>query len=165
MKSPIENKNILLNKKTPLTSKEKDMFAYFGVDAKIKPPYRILNPHRIFIGDKTSIQEYSHINAFEHLTFLRKYQDSKYINDSKRGIIFTTPSNPEVPIMQQPNKVGEPILIMYGSWIGTGAVILPGTQIGKFSVVGANSVCQGIFPNYSVVAPEHAKLLYTRFNE
>lgn len=208
MISPIENKNVLLNKKTPLTSKEKNLFAYFGVDSKIKPPLRILNPHRIFIGDKTSIQEYSHINAFEDLSFLRKYIDSKYINDFKDedylydsrieigaenqiGRFFFVSctnhiklednvllseriflgdnnhsfSHPEVPIMQQPNQTGKPILIMYGSWIGTGTVILPGTQIGKLSVVGANSVCQGVFPNHSVIAPEHAKLLLTRFQE
>ena len=50
MKSPIEEKNLLLNKQTALTKREKDLFGYFGVDAKIKPPFRILNPHRIRVG-------------------------------------------------------------------------------------------------------------------
>jgi len=88
LRSPIENKNVLLDKKTTLTSKEKNMFGYFGVGAKIKPPLRILNPHRIHIGDKTSIQEYSHINAFEDLSFLREYIDSKYANDFKNEDYF-----------------------------------------------------------------------------
>src|SRR5260221_5227786 len=81
LRSPIENNNVLLDKKTNLTSKEKQLFRYFGVGAKIKPPLRILNPHRIYIGDKTSIQEYSHINAFEDLSFLREYIDPKYSKD------------------------------------------------------------------------------------
>ena len=72
-------------------------------------------------------------------------------------------SHPQIPVMQQPNKAGKPIVIMYGSWIGVGAVILPGTRIGKLSVVGANSVCQGSFPGYSVIGPEHARLLFRRF--
>src|SRR3954469_14908033 len=81
LNSPIEKKNFLLDKKTPLTAKEKGEFAYFGIGAKIKPPFRILNPHRIYIGDKTSIQEHSHINAFEDLSFLREYINKKHAND------------------------------------------------------------------------------------
>ena len=206
MRSPIERKNVLLNKQTPLTKKEKDLFGYFGVDAKIKPPFRILNPHRIYVGDITSIQEHAHINAFEDLSFLREYVASPYqadfsvedyLYDSKIDIgaenqigrfffvsctklitlddnvliserVFIGDNNHsfshrEVPIMQQPNKRGTPIHIKYGSWVGTGVVILPGTEIGRLSVVGANSVCKGKFPDYSVIGPEPAKLLFTRF--
>ena len=206
MKSPIEDKNILISKTTQLTSEEKNMFLYFGVDAKIKPPIRILNPQRIKIGDRTSIQEFCHINAFENLGFLKNYVESKYQQDfndedylydslidigyenqigrfffasctnrisfesnvliSERVFIGDNNhsfSHPDVPIMQQPNKKGIPIRIRKGSWIGVGAVILPGTQIGSFSVVGANSVCQGEFPDYSIIGTEKAKLLYRRF--
>jgi len=65
--------------------------------------------------------------------------------------------------MQQPSKRGQPIHIKYGSWIGTGAAILAGTEIGRLSVVGANSVCKGKFPDYSVIGPEPSRLLFTRF--
>jgi len=206
LRSPIEKNNKLLEKKTPLTSKDKDLFAYFGIGAKIKPPLRILNPHRISIGDKTSIQEYCHINAFQDLSFLRTYIDPKYKHDFNDNDYFYNSrieigeenqigrfffvsctnlinlgdnvvlseriflgdnnhsfSHRKIPIMQQPNKVGKPIYIKYGSWIGAGAAILPGTKIGELSVVGANSVCQGVFPKYSVIAPQQAKLLFRRF--
>jgi acetyltransferase-like isoleucine patch superfamily enzyme len=207
MKSPIERKNFLLNKSTALTSREKRMFGHFGVNAKIKPPYRILNPHRIFIGDQTSIQEHAHINAFEDLSFLRQYIAPQFQNDfpaedylydsrieigrenqigrfffvsctssirlddnvliSERVFIGDNNhsfSHPDVPIMQQPNKVGSPVRIHYGSWVGTGAVLLAGTEIGRLSVVGANSICKDKFPDFSVVGPEPSKLLFTRFN-
>jgi acetyltransferase-like isoleucine patch superfamily enzyme len=206
MKSPIETKNLLLNSNRPLTRKDKALFGYFGTDAKIKPPYRILNPHRIFIGDRTSIQEHCHVNAFEDLSFLRNYIDlrfqeefaaEEYLYDSRIEIgsqnqigrfffvsctkhvklddnvliserVFIGDNNhsfrhAEVPIMQQPNKVGNPIHIRYGSWVGAGAAILSGTQIGKLSVVGANSVCKDVFPDYAVIGPEPSKLLFTRF--
>lgn len=205
-KSPIERKNLLLNKATPLTKKDKALFGYFGVDAKIKPPFRILNPHRIHIGDRTSIQEHCHVNAFEDLSFLKayvapEYQDDfpleDYLYDSRIEIgrenqigrfffvsctnrltlddnvliserVFIGDNNhsfshPAVPVMQQPNKVGTPIRVEYGSWVGVGAVLLAGTEIGKLSVVGANSVCKGKFPAYSVIGPEPARLLFTRF--
>ena len=205
MRSPIEKKNQLLNKDTPLTSRDKALFGYFGVDAKIKPPFRILNPERLFIGDQTSIQEHCHINAFEDLSFLRDYIDPRYQRDfakseyrydsrieigaqnqigrfffvsCTKGIllednvllserVFLGDNNhsfthPAVPIMQQPNKAGRAIRICYGSWVGVGAVILAGTHLGRLSVVGANSVCKGRFPDHAVIGPEPAKLLFVR---
>jgi len=46
-----------------------------------------------------------------------------------------------------------------GSLIGYGAVILPNTRIGPYSVVGANAVVKGDFPERSVIAGVPAKLL------
>ena len=81
MKSPIENKNVLIDTKDNLSLEQQRLFKYFGVGAKIKPPIRILNPHRIAIGDRTSIQEGCHINAFEDLAFLRSYIENDYRDD------------------------------------------------------------------------------------
>lgn len=83
MRSPIENKNVLLEGSLPLTAKQKKLFKYFGAGSKIKPPYRILNPHRISVGDRTSIQEYCHINAFQDLAFLMDYIEPRYRRDFK----------------------------------------------------------------------------------
>jgi acetyltransferase-like isoleucine patch superfamily enzyme len=205
--SPIETTNVLLEKTTPLTNEDKDLFAYFGVNAKILPPLRILNPQNITIGDVTAIREGCHINAFRDLSFLLDYvaeehrndfnpADYKYdsrieigrenqigrfcfisctssvtlednvllsehvfIGDNNHGF-----SHPHVPIMQQPNKRGSPIVIGKGTWVGVGAAILSGTRIGRNCVVGANSVCRGdTYPSHSVIGPETAKVLYRRF--
>lgn len=205
-RSPIAEKNVLLEKRTPLTSADKKLFAYFGQDAKILPPYRVLNPQRISIGDRTAIREGSHINAFIDLSFLLDYvapqfqQDfsaSDYRYDPQIRIdrevqigrfffvscvnaisiernvvlserVFVGDNNhsfthPEVPIVQQPNKTGDPIVVGTGSWVGVGAALLAGTRLGRNCVVGANSVCRGTdFPSHSVIGPEPAKLLYRR---
>jgi len=72
-------------------------------------------------------------------------------------------SHPDVPIVQQPNKPGEPVVIGQGSWIAVGAAILAGTRLGRNCVVGANSVCRGEeFPSHAVIGPEPARLLYRR---
>jgi acetyltransferase-like isoleucine patch superfamily enzyme len=84
-KTPIESKNILLEGQTPLTSEDKKLFAYFGVSAKILPPYRILNPQNIVIGDVTAIREGCHINAFTDLSFLMDYIDPNYRQDFDRS--------------------------------------------------------------------------------
>jgi len=200
------NKNILLEKDTPLTNKEKKLFAYFGENAKIRPPFRILNPQNIHIGDRTSIREGAFIHSYIDLSDLMNYIAPKYRTDFMRedylydskifigneiqigrfvlmsstrsitlenNVLFServfvgdnnhTFSHLHVPIIQQPNKKGEPIVIGTGSWIGIGAVILSGTKLGKNCAVGANSVVQGEFPSYAVIATEKAKMLYRRF--
>jgi len=206
-RSPIANENFLLEKKTPLTKKDKDRFAYFGVNAKILPPLRILNPQCIVIGDVTAIREGCHINAFRDLSFLMNYIDEKYRREFRAEAYRFEPrieigrenqigrfvfmactgsivlednvllsehvfigdhnhnfSHREVPVMQQPNKPGEPVVIGKGTWVGVHAAILAGTRVGRNCVIGANSVCRGgDFPSYSVIGPEPAKVLYRRF--
>jgi acetyltransferase-like isoleucine patch superfamily enzyme len=71
--SPIERDNELLETTAPLTSEEKSRFGYFGVNAKILPPLRILNPRNVVIGDHTAIREGCHLNAFRDLSFLLDY--------------------------------------------------------------------------------------------
>lgn len=72
MISPIEENNILLEKNEPLSSDDKTSFAYFGVNAKILPPLRILNPQNVIIGDYTAIREGCHLNAFRDLSFFTR---------------------------------------------------------------------------------------------
>jgi acetyltransferase-like isoleucine patch superfamily enzyme len=71
-------------------------------------------------------------------------------------------SHPEVPIMQQPNKIGVPVFVGSGSWIGAGASLLPGARLGKNNVVGTLSVVKGEFPDHAVIGPEPAKLLFVK---
>ena len=82
--TPIETANTLLEKTTPLTREDKALFGYFGVDAKILPPLRILNPQHVFVGDVTAIREGCHINAFRDLSFLLDYVDPKYLMGSSQ---------------------------------------------------------------------------------
>ena len=39
-----------------------------------------------------------------------------------------------------------------GSWLGAGAVVLPGTRLGRNTVVGAGAVVRGTFPDNAVLA-------------
>jgi len=80
-RSPIEKRNILLEKNSPLTNEDKKLFAYFGEEAKILPPYRILNPQCISIGSRTAVRGGCHINAFRDLSFLLAYVHDQYRND------------------------------------------------------------------------------------
>ena len=53
----------------------------------------------------------------------------------------------------------KPILIKYGAWIGAGATILPGVTVGKYAIVGANSVVNKDIPEYAVAVGSPAKVI------
>jgi len=55
--------------------------------------------------------------------------------------------------------VEAPVRIGKGSWIGSGAVILPGSDIGEHVVVAANSVVRGTIPDRCVVAGVPARVV------
>ena len=46
-----------------------------------------------------------------------------------------------------------------GSWIGSGAIILPGSKIGEHVVIGANSVVTGEIPSHSVAVGSPARVV------
>ena len=53
----------------------------------------------------------------------------------------------------------KPILIKKGAWIGAGASILPGVTVGKYAIVGANSVVSKDIPDYAVAVGSPAKVI------
>lgn len=54
---------------------------------------------------------------------------------------------------KQAIKIGE------NSFIGANSTVLPGSTIGAYCVVGANSLVKGTFPDYSLIAGNPAKII------
>ncbi len=76
-----------------------------------------------------------------------------YITDQNHSY-----SDPETPIGRQWPE-NNPVVIGDGCWIGTGAVILPGTRLGRNVAVAGGAVVRGEFPDHSVVGGVPAKVL------
>ena len=76
-----------------------------------------------------------------------------YITDQNHGY-----ENVNIPISQQ-TQVERPVSIGDGSWLGAGVVVLPGSQIGKHVVVGANSVVTGHLPDFCVAVGSPARVI------
>lgn len=58
---------------------------------------------------------------------------------------------------QTPNE--RAVSIGSGSWLGANAVILPGTTLGRNTVVAAGAVVRGTFPDHVVLGGVPAKVL------
>ncbi|MEI7591615.1 MAG: acyltransferase [Actinomycetes bacterium] len=63
-----------------------------------------------------------------------------------------------IPIGRQ-HQPENPVVIGEGSWIGHGVIILPGAQIGRHVVVGANSVVIGSLPDFCVAVGVPARVV------
>ena len=109
----------------------------------------------LFIGDNTNIEQGAHITCGGSLYIGNNCSITPYvtITDIKHEY-----EDINTPVKMQKLSFFETI-INDDCFIGTGAVILPGAHIGKHSVVGANSVVMGSFPEYSVIAGNPAKLI------
>jgi acetyltransferase-like isoleucine patch superfamily enzyme len=95
----------------------------------------IVAHHRIEIGDDVYTGPYVYITDQNH-----KYED------------IGTPIGRQWP-------VNSAVRIGSGSWLGTGAVILPGATIGRNVVVAAGSVVRGDVPDNCVVAGVPARVV------
>ncbi|HEY1674315.1 MAG TPA: acyltransferase, partial [Streptosporangiaceae bacterium] len=67
-------------------------------------------------------------------------------------------ADPDVPIGRQ-WPANAPVSIGAGSWLGAGAIVLPGSCIGRHVVVGAGSVVRGQVPDHCVVAGVPARII------
>jgi maltose O-acetyltransferase len=56
------------------------------------------------------------------------------------GVQILTPLHPTDPALRRTQEFGKPIRIGADVWVGAGALILAGVQIGSRSVIGAGSV-------------------------
>ncbi len=54
-----------------------------------------------------------------------------------------------------------PVIVDENVWIAAAAGILPGTQIGRNSVVGFGAVCSGVYPADALIAGNPAKVIRT----
>lgn len=52
-----------------------------------------------------------------------------------------------------------PISVGDYSFIGAGTIVLPGSTIGKFCVIGSGSIVKGNIPDYSIVVGNPAKVI------
>ncbi len=114
-----------------------------------------LPPRGLVIGDRCVIGARACITAHESIVI----EDDVwlgldvFVSDASHG--YTDPST---PIGRQ---FGEhrPVRIGAGSWIGHGAMVLPGADIGRNVVVAAGSVVRGRVEDHAVVGGVPARVL------
>lgn len=107
------------------------------------------------IGDRCVIGRGSHLIAHRSTEIGDDVFTGPYVYITDQNHSYT---DPEVPIGRQwPSNTS--VSIGSGSWLGAGAIILPGARVGRNVVVAAGSVVRGEIPDRCVVAGVPAKIV------
>lgn len=123
----------------------------YGPTQHVLPARALVIGDRCVIGARACITAHSSIEIGDDVWFGKDV----FVSDASHGY-----EDPETPIGRQ-FGAHQPVSIGAGSWIGHGAIILPGTAIGRNVVVAAGSVVRGEVPDLSVVAGVPAKVVRT----
>ncbi|WP_246363552.1 acyltransferase [Nonomuraea rhodomycinica] len=109
------------------------------------------------IGGGCSIGRGSHIVAHQSIDIGDDVFTGPYVYITDQNHVY---DDPDVPIGRQwPRNAA--VAIGAGSWLGAGAIVLPGTRLGRHCVVAGGAVVRGEFPDHSVVAGVPARLVRT----
>ena len=161
-------------------------FGHFGEHSYVKNPLHIIGEKNIRIGynvhinercwlaalpltgeqsaelnisDGVVIGDYNHIIATRSIVIEKKVLTANhvYISDNLHGY-----EDINTPIVEQPIKQLNNVVIGEGSWIGENVCII-GASIGKNCVIGANAVVTKDIPDYCVAVGVPAKVI-KRYN-
>jgi serine acetyltransferase len=107
------------------------------------------------IGDRCVLGRGSHIVAHQRVEIGDDVWTGPYvyITDQNHGY-----EDPAIPIGNQ-FPVNRPVSIGKGSWLGAGAIVLPGAQIGENAVIAAGAVVRGNIPDRCVAAGVPARVV------
>jgi len=109
----------------------------------------------IIIGDGTNIGRYTMLSACKKISIGRKCLVSYNVSFLDHDHNFQADVSP----MDSNITSGQEIIVGDGCFIGAHSFILKGVKLGKYCVVGANSVVVNSFSDYSIIAGNPAKLI------
>ncbi|CAN5649722.1 acyltransferase [soil metagenome] len=121
----------------------------YGVGASHLPERGLVIGDRVVLGARTSITAHESIEIGDSVFF----GQGVFVTDASHGY-----QDPDTPIGKQFGS-HMPVRIGAGSWIGHGAVILPGTQVGRNVVVAAGAVVRGVVEDHAIVAGSPARVV------
>ncbi|WP_436699593.1 acyltransferase [Nocardioides sp. BYT-33-1] len=121
----------------------------YGPTQRVLPTRGLVIGERCVLGARVCITAHESIEIDDDVWF----GQDVFVSDASHGY-----EDPDVPIGRQ-FGAHRPVRVGAGSWIGHGAMILPGTTIGRNVVVAAGSVVRGEVPDHAVVGGVPAKLL------
>lgn len=107
------------------------------------------------IGSSCSIGRGSHIVGHQSIDIGNDVFTGPYVYITDQNHCY---GDLDIPIGRQWPE-NNPVVIGDGCWLGTGAIILPGTRLGKNVAVAGGAVVRGEFPDHCVIAGVPAKIV------
>lgn len=118
--------------------------------------------YTIIIGDNVQINDYVHITGIHKVILGNNVllASKVYISDSIHGS-YGGDENDSSPLTIPKDRPAfyEDVVIDDNVWLGESVSILPGTSIGKGSIIGANSVVTKNIPAYCIAVGNPARIV------
>lgn len=128
---------------------------YVSLSAGMVPGQHMVTDPVVRLGDRCMIGRGSHIVGHFSVDVGDDVHTGPYVYITDQNHGYEDPT--EAVHSQWPSD--SPVRIGSGSWLGTGVVVLPGTDLGRNVVVGAGSVVRGAFPDHCVIAGVPARIV------
>jgi len=111
-------------------------------------PLVVRNPECLSLGRNVHLGEYVHIRAGGGVTIGDNVAIAAHVTIASQGHPTDLPRchGPHWSITEAPVVIEDDV------WVGSGAIILPGTRVGRGAVVAAGAVVSRDVPALSVVA-------------
>jgi acetyltransferase-like isoleucine patch superfamily enzyme len=128
---------------------------YASLSAGVSPSHDLADAEVVTIGSHTLIGKGSAIVGHERIEIGDDVftGHNVYVTDANHGY-----EDPDTPIGRQFSP-SRPVVIGDGSWLGHGAIVLPGASIGRHVVVGAGSVVTSSLPDRCVAVGNPARVI------
>lgn len=141
-------------------------FGKYGNHVFVGFPFNATRPERVFIDDYAEI-----LNHAEIINPIGSFYLGKFSTISTHLTVVTDNHTPTVGIpysftgILHINEKTKDVIIGDDCWLGTHVTLLPGANIGRGSVVGANTLCNKIYPPYAVLVGIPAKIVGVKFSQ
>ncbi len=132
---------------------------YSSLSAGVAPDHILDVETVVSIGDRCLIGKGSGIVGHQSVVIGNDVftGHNVYITDANHGYIDIEQS------IGKQFSLPDPVTIGDGSWLGHGAIVLPGSNIGKHVVIGAGAVVTGDIPDFSVAVGNPAQVVRRYF--
>ena len=127
-------------------------------------PFNATSPEHVFLGDYAKV-----LNHAEIINPIGSFYVGRYAIISTHLTVVTDNHTPTVGIpisftaTLHINEKTKDVVVGDDCWLGTHVTLLPGAEIGRGSVVGANTVCNKITPPYAILVGVPAKIVGVKF--
>jgi acetyltransferase-like isoleucine patch superfamily enzyme len=122
---------------------------------RISSTATVMSPHRLFIGEDVWVWHHSIIDATEGIEIADGVQIGAWVgifsHGSEKSVRLLGRRFVHIANADRPGYTRGPVKIGAFSFIGAGAVILPGVTIGKGCLIGAGALVNRDVPDYSIV--------------
>jgi len=133
----------------------KKRFSHFGENVVIYFPIKIEYKEGVSIGDNASINSYVHIWGTGGVTIGNNVMIAAHACITSATHDYSKEEMIKVQVLKS-------VIINDNVWIGTGAIIFPGIEIGEGAVIGAGAVVTHDVPSRAIVVGNPARIVKYR---